>query len=166
MITQNELKEVLEYNPDTGVFTWKKVNSNRIKVGDVAGCKANNKGYISIMIRINKKLYSAHRLAHLYMTGNFPPIDIDHINHNPSDNRWCNLRAATKSQNLANVKMHKDNTTGYKGVSCDKRINKYKAEIRHNGKRITLGYFDTPIEAHAAYKKKAIEICGEFACFE
>ena len=165
MITQDELKEVLEYNPDTGLFVWLKANSNRIKIGSIAGCKHSKDGYISIMIRVNKILYKAHRLAHLYMTGNFPENNIDHINHIPYDNRWSNLRPATQSQNIANSEIHKDNATGYKGISYDKRRNKYRAEICHNGKRITLGCHNTPIQASLAYKNKAIELYGEYACF-
>ena len=86
MISQGELKEVLEYNPDTGVFIWRKPNGNRVKVGNVAGNKSVN-GYIRIKI---KKEYLAHRLAYLYMIGNFPENDIDHINHIKDDNRWVN----------------------------------------------------------------------------
>ena len=162
MITQDELKEVLEYNPDTGIFTWKKVNSNRIKVGDVAGYKHNKDGYISI--GVNKKRYLAHRLAYLYMTGNFPENDTDHINHIKDDNRWTNLRPATHSQNMRNKSMKKSNKSGYKGVTYYRK--KWFAQIRHNGKTLYLGYYNTPIEASLAYKKKAIELYGEYACFE
>jgi hypothetical protein len=154
MITQAELKEVLEYNPDTGVFTWIKRN------GNVAGTKTNW-GYVSI--KIKRKRYQAHRLAHLYMTGNFPENFTDHINHIRDDNRWTNLRDATLSQNQANQSKRKDNTSGYKGVCWDKAAKKWRATINYMNKNIYLGLYTTPQEANEAYKKKAIEIYGEFA---
>ena len=163
MITQSELKEVLDYNPDTGVFTWIKSTTRRVKTGDVAGSK-NNRRYINI--RVNKKQYLAHRLAYLYMTGNFPENFIDHINHIKDDNRWANLRDATNSQNQANQLKRKNNKSGYKGVAYYKRDKKWHARIMYMKKRIHIGYYTTPEEAYEAYKKKAIEIHGEFSCTE
>ena len=163
MITQSELKEVLEYNPDTGVFTWKKTVSSRAKTGDVAGSK-NNRRYINI--RVNKKQYMAHRLAYFYMTGNFPENQIDHINHIRDDNRWSNLRDATHSQNQANQLKRKNNKSGYKGVAYYKRDKKWHARIMYMKKRIHLGCYNTPEEASEAYKKKAIELSGKFAYTE
>jgi hypothetical protein len=157
MITQSELKEVLDYNPDTGVFSWIKQN------GNVAGTKANGE---YVRIQIKRKQYLAHRLAHLYMTGNFPKNDIDHINHIKDDNRWVNLRDATDSQNHANVKRHKKNTSGYKGVSWNKTNKKWRAKIEYMKKSMHLGYYTTPQEASEAYKKKAIELFGEFSYTE
>ena len=157
MITQSELKELLEYNPDTGVFTWIKRN------GNVAGTK-NNAGYVCI--RINKKIYKAHRLAYLYMTGKFPENFIDHINHIKDDNRWVNLRDATDSQNGANRAKCKNNTSGYKGVSWNKRDKKWESKIKYMSKTIHLGKYTTPEEASEAYKKKAIELYGEFSYTE
>ena len=166
MITQAELKEVLEYNPDTGVFIRVKSNkyfNNRVKVGDVAGSK-NNQRYISI--KIKGKTYKAHRLAYLYMTGNFPKNDIDHINHIRDDNRWVNLRDATDLQNGSNRVKHKNNTSGYKGVCWSKLHKKWRARIKYMYKYIHLGLYNTPEEAAEAYKKKSIEIHGEFSCTE
>ena len=120
MITIEQLKEVLEYNHDTGVFNWIKRNGPRAKVGDVAGCKSD--GYI--VIKINRKRHPAHRLAYLYMTGNFPENLIDHINHIRDDNRWANLRDATNSQNGSNRVKGKNNTSGYKGVRWNKTTKK------------------------------------------
>ena len=160
MITQCELKEVLDYNPDTGVFIWKKTVGNRAVIGSVAGHK-NNNGYICI--KINRKTYKAHRLAYLYMTGNFPENLIDHINHITDDNRWTNLRDATNSQNQFNKAKHKNNTSGYKGVSWDTRNKKWRAKIKCMNKTIHIGCYTTPQEAAEAYKKKAIELFGEFA---
>lgn len=162
MITQSELKEVLDYNPDTGVFIWLKSNGNRAKVGNVAGAK--RRGYIRIQIK--EKMYSAHRLAYLYMTGNFPENFIDHINHIRDDNRWVNLRDATDSQNGANRPKFKNNTSGYKGVCWHKRDKKWCAKIQYMKKSIHIGYYTTPQEASEAYKKKAIELYREFSYTE
>lgn len=165
MISQAELKEVLEYNPDTGVFTWIKPNKycSNIKVGDVAGYK-NSRGYIRTCVK--RKFYLAHRLAHLYMTGNFPENFIDHINHIRDDNRWTNLRAATNSQNQANRVKQKNNKAGYKGVCWHKSTKKWRAKIVHMNKSIYIGYYTTREEASEAYKKKAIELFGEFSYTE
>lgn len=162
MITQSELKEVLDYNPDTGLFTW--IESNGcVKAGDIARYK-HHTGYINITI--TGKAYQAHRLAYLYMTGNFPKNSIDHINHVKDDNRWTNLRDATSSQNKSNIKKLKNNTSGYKGVSWDKRDKNWRAQIKHMNKNINIGSYTTPQEASEAYKKKAIEIYGEFSYTE
>ena len=161
MITQCELKEVLDYNPDTGVFTWKNTVSNRAVIGSVAGNKDNH-GYICI--KINRKPYQLHRLAYLYMTGNFPENLIDHINHIKDDNRWTNLRDATYSQNMSNIVKYKTNTSGYKGVGWSKTAKKWRAQISYMHKDIYIGSYNTPQEASEAYKKKAIELFGEFAC--
>jgi len=159
MITQSELKEVLEYNPDTGVFTWIKSIGRRVKAGDIAGYK-DKRGYICIVVK--QKKYQAHRLAYLYITGNFPENQIDHINHIRDDNRWTNLRNATMSQNKANTVKQKNNTSGYKGVVWHKRRKKWYARISYMNKDIHVGSYTTPQEAAEAYKKKAIELFGEF----
>jgi len=99
MITQDKLKEILDYNQHTGLFTWKKIKkySNR-SVGDIAG--SLSLGYV--VIGIDKKIYKAHRLAWLYVYGEFPKEQLDHINGNKEDNRICNLREANQSQNNFN----------------------------------------------------------------
>ena len=163
MISQGELKEVLEYNPDTGLFTWIKSNGLRVKVGSVAGTRDGN-GYRRVTI--NRQRYMEHRLAYLYMTGNFPKNEIDHINHIQDDNRWVNLRAATASQNCGNVRKYKTNTSGYKGVYKQKRSDKWYSQISYNKKLIYIGTYSTPEEASEAYKKKSIELNGEFAYTE
>lgn len=159
MITQQELKERLDYNPDTGEFTWKVSSGTRAKIGSVAGTKDRN-GYIRISI--NEKRYLAHRLAWFYMNSEWPQEFIDHINHIKDDNRYLNLRLATKNDNSRNAKMRVDNKCGYKGVSIDGT--KYKAQICKNHKRITLGRFDTAEEAHAAYIAAAKIHFKDFAC--
>lgn len=98
-LTVVQLKELLHYNPETGVFTWARSVGQRARIGRVAGSKVPS-GYIKISV--SKRVYSAHRLAWLYMTGSWPENEIDHVDNNPSNNAFSNLRAATKSQNAQN----------------------------------------------------------------
>ena len=98
------------------------------------------------------------------MTGKWPDEFIDHINHNPTDNRWCNLREATYATNNKNRRLGKDNTSGYKGVSWHKGRNKWRAEIRVDGIGKHLGYYDTPEAASKAYCVASATFHGEFGC--
>lgn len=168
-ITANGLRASLTYDPVSGAFHWKNrpdispTNRSRLK-GMIAGglCKD---GYIKI--KINDRLYSAHRLAWLYVTGVFPKGEIDHKDGDRKNNSWANLREATRDQNQHNRKLQKNNTSGYKGVSrCwDKRYKTkiWIATIRNNGKQLTLGRYKTPQEAHKAYCYFAEKTRGEFA---
>ena len=156
---QEFLKSILDYNEETGVFLWK-VSRGCIRKGEEAG-NTRPDGYYRI--RIENKPYFAHRLAWLYIHGKFPDNHIDHINGDTSDNRLSNLREATNQQNQYNVtKLRCDNSTGYKGVSFNKRDNKFQAQIRINGKLIFLGYFDSAKKAGAAYERAAKNFHGEF----
>ena len=155
-LSQDELKELLDYDPATGNFTWIKSSAKQIGVGEIAGT-ITCYGYIQI--KICKKCYTAHRLAFLYMTGNWPNNQVDHINRIRNDNRWINLRQCSHSQNLGNSTKRCDNTSGYKGVVLDKRDNTWQAKI--GGKNI--GRFTSKEDAALAYNKKAVEIYGEFA---
>lgn len=129
MITQEILREKLKYDENTGVFVWAK-KCRGVVVGGVAGYR-DFRGYI--WIRINKRLYSAHRLAWLYMTGEDPEMQIDHINHNKTDNRISNLRLVSNRENHLNLPLYKTNTSGYPGVSWNKRDKKFDVHI-HDGK--------------------------------
>lgn len=140
MITQAELKNRLNYDPITGVFTWKIANGNRVAVGDVAGSYTGH-GYIRIII--DKKSYRAHRLAWLYMTGNWPSDQIDHINHKRDDNRFCNLRECSNSENSQNRSKQSNNKSGCVGISWVPNRNKWAAYIDVDGKRISLGRYET-----------------------
>jgi hypothetical protein len=140
-ITQQELKEVLHYDPNTGIFT-RLTRKGGQKIGSVAGHKRPD-GYTQI--KIDGKRYLAHRLAWLYMTGNWPSEFIDHIDRNPSNNRFDNLRESTNQENQQN--------TNCKGYSWNKRHQKWMAQIRVNGKQKNLGYYNKPEEAREAYIK-------------
>lgn len=162
MLTQERLKEILHYNPATGLFTWlvRPGKFSRRRIGDIAGYSRPDDGYVTI--RIDGRGYYGHRLAFLYMTGKFPDHDGEHKNTDGSDNRWENLREATRSQNLANTKVKRNSVTGVKGVSIH-HSGKYKARILLNGKPVNLGHYDTIEFAAAAYAKAANDKSGEFA---
>ncbi len=111
--TYERVKEILSYDPATGLFKWIKTLSNRAQAGNVAGCYRKD-GYL--VIRFDGKLYLGHRLAWLLVTGNWPKQEIDHKDGNPSNNKWGNLREATHSENITNQAAHKNNKLGLKGV--------------------------------------------------
>lgn len=135
-ITQDELKAELEYIPESGGFHWLKGKPGRKRL---AGCVTSD-GYV--LIRINYTLYKAHRLAFLYMNGKFPDGIVDHIDRNPSNNKWDNLRIVDHHTNAMNTKVNKNNTSNYNGVWFDKARNKWAAEIKINYTKKFLGRFD------------------------
>ena len=146
-MTRDELAKLLEYDPDTGAFRWKVNRRGTAKAGQEAG-HINASGYR--IIRTHKGRHGAHRLAFLLMTGAMPAGDVDHINGNRADNRWCNLRDVSRAVNMQNLrKPRADNTTGFLGVSLSK--GRYQAQIAANGKTHYLGLYDCPKLAHAAY---------------
>ena len=159
MITQEQLHRAIHYDPLTGEFTWK-VQNGPCSKGKRAG-RHNDSGYWRITI--DGVTYRAHRLAWLYMTGEWPIDQIDHINGVKDDNRWINLRQANNSQNHANKARQKNNTSGFKGVSLDKRHQRWHAYIKKDNRRHFLGYFESREEAHRAYILAAEEFFGEFA---
>lgn len=149
-ITQSRLMCLLNYDEKTGVFRWKISPSNRAAVGSVAG-SLHNRGYRQINIDGTPRL--AHRLAWLYVYGEFPEDQIDHVNGVRTDNRIANLRKATNAQNNQNQRSaHARNTSGKLGVSIF-RNNKFLAQIGFNGKSHYLGYYDSAEDAHEAYVK-------------
>lgn len=160
MITVEQLKEDLHYNPDTGEFTRLIHRGNRYKNRTTAGC-VKSLGYIEIGLR--NKVYLAHRLAWLYMTGEWPVKFIDHIDGNPSNNKWSNLRQATEHQNTMNRKIIKTNSSGVKGVCWNAKLGKWQAGIKYNYKSIHLGLFDDIDEAAKAVSDKRQELHGQFA---
>lgn len=148
MLTAEQLKNTLEYNPDTGVFLWKIRPSKAVKAGDIAGCAEKQIGYITI--GISKRVYKAHRLAWLYVYGDWPKGLIDHINGDKADNRIANLRDVFADGNSQNVrKPNRRNKSGFMGVIWFQ--NKWRASMSVNGKSKWLGDYSTPEEAHQVY---------------
>ena len=139
MLTQNILKELLNYDPQSGIFTWVVSPRNNVPLGSIAG-SIDKKGYIRILCK--KQTYLAHRLAWFYVYGKWPTKELDHINKNPSDNRIENLRDVTRKQNMENKKLYKTNKSGHSGVTWHSRDKKWNVRIGHYGKRISIGYFD------------------------
>lgn len=156
-LTQARLKELLHYDPATGAWTWlvDPLRGPR-RAGKPAGSDKGG-GYKRIVI--GGARHYAHRLAVLYMTGEWPDGDVDHKDRDPSDNRWSELRVSSHSQNLANAKRPKNNTSGHKGVTWHRRIKRWHVRV---GRR-HVGYFKEKEAAVTAYSSKATEIYGEFA---
>ena len=160
------LKSILDYDPDTGIFTWKVNRCRLAKAGSVAGCLLINPKRPDVkyyQININGKIYRLHRLAYYYVTGIDPAEnEVDHKNGNSLDNRFNNLRLATDSQNSRNQKKSKDNTSGFKGVSWDKQHKKWRARIGVNNKTINLGYYTNKFYAALVYARAAKKYFGEW----
>lgn len=156
-ITQACVRELFDYDPESGVLIAKKRQKGR-KFGKPVGCKSGN--YLLAMVE--GRLYKVHRLIFLWHHGYMPEV-IDHIDRNGMNNRIENLRAATPLQNTANRGLNRNNTSGFKGASYDKRRNRWAGQMMVNRKHVFLGYFDTPEDAHAAYVKATRELYGEFS---
>ena len=148
-LTAEYLRSILHYDPATGIFTWKVSTARRVKVGDIAGY-SNGNGYLQISVQSRR--YQAHRLAWLYMYGEWPEDQLDHINRNRSDNRISNLRDVSHKQNNQNKSKRSDNTSGHPGVFWHKQSSKWQAQIKHDYKHIHLGLFKTIEEALSARK--------------
>lgn len=144
-LTQRQLKELLTYNPISGLFRWNEKGSGR-KLDRLAGGLSN--GYLSILIDL--KPYYAHRLAWLYMTGNWPKNQIDHKDHDKTNNSFSNLRDVKPQQNSKNMVRNKNNKSGATGISWHKPTSKWRVEIHVDGKSNHLGLFDNPLDALAA----------------
>lgn len=168
-LTQEYLKECLDYNPETGVFTWKVrplshfKNKSIMKTINTRQSGKNVKGLHLAgygIARINRKGYLLHRLAWLYVHGVMPENQIDHINGIRTDNRIVNLRLAVNAENCQNKRIAQSNnkSTGLLGASWCSAMKKYKARITKNGNEKTIGYFNTPEEAHEAYIKAKREL--------
>lgn len=151
-LSAEEVRNLLEYDPETGVFTWKERTRDsfqtarsfaiwntqfaRRRAGTLGNC-----GYIGI--KIDGSRYGAHRLAYVYMTGSWPTDQIDHIDHARANNRWSNLRPATNAENRKNLSIRSDNTSGVVGVYWQKDAGKWRAQIVSNGRHTSLGKFDS-----------------------
>lgn len=159
MLTQTRLRELLGYDPLTGELQWRYSHRGRV-AGALAGTICTF-GYR--VIRIDNELFRSARLVWLYMTGQWPDNDIDHVNGKPSDDRWENLRDATKSENMRNTKMRINNTSGARGVSWNKRLSKWHARVNVNKTLYHCGYFDSFEAAVLARDAKAKTLHGAFA---
>lgn len=148
-LTQEYLKSILLYDPMDGIFIWI-VRKCGVRYGSIAGGFEKN-GYNQI--EINRVKYYSHRLAFFYMTGEFPKWQVDHINHDRSDNRWCNLRLCSRSENMVNMKKFKNNRSGFTGVHFDRREKRWRSYISDKGNVIHLGYFDSKDRAIEARKE-------------
>lgn len=160
MLTAERLREVLSYDPISGVFRWRIYSGGKRKAGEEAG-GPDGRGYIAIWV--DRKPFKAHRLAWLYMTGHWPAEEIDHRDLRRDNNAWTNLREATRRDNRHNQPRPKNNRSGFKGVCWNKTVRRWQASITNNGRTQYLGCFLTAIEAHAAYVKAAHGLYGEFA---
>lgn len=170
MLTAEILRQLLDYDPVTGGFIWlRRFETDRyVKTwnarfsGKVAGRISVN-GYREIVI--SGVLHRANRLAWLYMTGQWPTLNVDHENTDKADNRWVNLREATVAQNAWNVSSRKKNSLGLSGVAYHQncRSRPYSSRLTVNGGIICLGYFATAEAAHAAYVDAIARYHGEFA---
>ena len=160
MLTPENLCEIFSYDPNTGEIRWKKRISQKSVIGKIAGNKLPS-GRVNITV--NYKHYKAHRIVWAMMTGKWPENEIDHINRNPSDNRWENLREVTHSQNMKNLPIPKTNKSGYKGVSWHAIGKKWQAHIKANGVNYYLGLFNTAEDAAKAYIEASKKLHGEFS---
>lgn len=154
--TQKYLRSLLIYDATTGIWLWLVDRNYNSLAGSRAGCVNNSDG--RRYIKVHSLRYSESRLAWFYMTGKWPKRDIEHKDGDKTNNRWNNLRKATRTQNGGNAKSR----VALKGVTRV-RTGKYTAQIQKKMRKIHLGTFDTPEAAHAAYVVKARELYGEFA---
>jgi hypothetical protein len=152
------LKELLTYDPETGIFTWN-ICSGNARVGAAAGAIKSN-GYITI--GIDKKRYHAHRLAWFYIYNEWPLLDIDHINRIKTDNRLCNLRVVSRSENLLNTKVRKDSLSGFNGLYWDESRKRWAVRAWVNGAVKHIARVKTLAEALKLRKNAESAYRGEF----
>ena len=162
-LSWDHIREVLDYDMETGVFTWR-VDRPRVKAGDIAGFVDAGRR----KIRIRGRNYYVSRLAIFWVTGKWPAAEVDHRNTNTKDNAYANLREASHAQNMQNRPVNASSTTGFKGVRFQRsahgnRCGYYVAQIGIGGKRVYLGSRKTAEEAHKLYVEAAAKLHGTFA---
>ncbi len=160
MLTQQRLLSLLNYNPATGVFTWREDRTPSVRAGAVAGSQLST-GYIQI--KVDERLYGAHRLAWFYIHGRWPTPCVDHRNMTKWDNRIENLREATRGQNNMNRRVPANNQSGFTGVGWNNHSKKWCARINIDGKRRNVGFFVRIEDAIAARAVAAETHYGQFA---
>ena len=158
IITHEQLKSIIHYHAETGIFT--RIKSVRKPSIGVMNLALTEKGYLRIVL-LNKS-YLSHRIAWFYVTRAWPKNQIDHINNIKVDNRLTNLREANNSQNQKNAGLRNDNSSGYKGVNYHKITGKWRAQIRINSKKTHLGLYTTAEDASRAYEAGAKLHHGDF----
>jgi hypothetical protein len=160
LITHERLLEVLSYEPETGEFWWRIRIGSRCPMNRPAGTPTGfQKKYLKVAI--DGRSYTLHRLAWFYMTGRWPNPECDHRDLNERNNRWSNLREATRVQNGLNRRLHKNNTSGYKGISWHKKYKKWRAYVFVDGKKVEK-LFDRKEDAMQHRKNEANRFYGEF----
>jgi len=159
-MTPEDARTALAYDPETGLLTWRNPKGTKVKAGDVAG-HINAKGYV--VIHMHGRAWLGHRLAWAMMLGEWPHLAIDHINGQPGDNRWANLRLATKQQNGRNRRREHNNSSGRRGVTWHKANRRWRARVTVSGKEILVGMFPTIEAAEAALVATERKLFGEFA---
>lgn len=161
-LTAERLREVLDYDPDTGIFTWKMRIGSAV-AGKEAGCVVRYSDRLSYkQLQVDGRLDTAHRLAWLYVYGEWPSELIDHKDGDGLNNRIDNLRLANKAQNSINRGPQANNTSGYKGVTWYARRKKWMVRLKVSGRPIFLGYFDDKEDAAKAYRAAAEKHFGEY----
>lgn len=162
-LTQEVVRELLHYDPETGIFTWRERDRkwfttdrscktwNSRFAGKKTGCvQEMGRGYLCVRISVLDRLWLAHRLAWLWMEGDPIPEHIDHENHDATDNRWSNIRSSNPMHNSRNASKRVDNTTGTCGLTWNKNDSIWIARVTHNGFRHYLGRFTNKTEAISA----------------
>ena len=160
-VDADSIKKLISYSPQSGIFLWSK-SRRGVSAGAVAGC-INQEGYRQI--RVERRVYLAHRLAWLISYGEWPPGEIDHINGLRDDNRICNLRVVDRAGNSQNRRsaMSNNKSCGLLGATWNKQHQCWQSKLQENKRRHHIGYFKTAIEAHRAYMKAkdVLHIAGE-----
>ncbi len=162
-LTAERVRTIFHYEKSTGRLLWKAlphVSASSVKIGTEAG-EAGNMGYRRV--RLSGRAYQTHRLIWLYVYGEWPEDQIDHIDGNKANNRIANLRMASNALNRANSKTHSNNVLGLKGVQLHKQSGKYRARIFVNGKHKSLGLHHKIEDAIAAYETAAKDYFGAYA---
>jgi hypothetical protein len=147
-LTQSRVKEMFDYNEETGVLTWRRQNGHK-KAGALAGSMEKKTGYMRVTL--DRRQHTTHRVIWLYVHGKHPEHEIDHINGNRADNRICNLREATHAQNCQNRRKSCGKTSGFIGVKWNKARKVWSAAVFTNGKELYLGAFASAEAAYQAY---------------
>ena len=173
-LDQATLRSLVHYDPETGVFTWlrREEADRHSKAWNTRYASKNagsimSHGYVEITLGTGEKRerYTAHRLAWLYIHGEFPEGQIDHANRDRADNRICNLRLATQTQNNHNMSLRSDNTSGAKGVCWVAKLKKWLVRIWVSGRCVCIGYFDSFEDAKLAYADASLAYAKEFSIF-